>query len=48
MQDYLYEASFISYFNNKMLKPLLANIAREAITEVAVGEIIEEMVEDKV
>lgn len=45
MSDYLYEASFISYFNNKMLKPILAELAQEAIHEVAAGEIIEEMVE---
>lgn len=48
MSDYMLEASFIPYFNNRILAPFVRQIAVEAIFEVSAGEIVEELVEAQV
>ena len=45
LNDYLYEASFITYFNhNEFLKSLVKEVAQDAIQTVIVGEVVENMV----
>jgi len=45
IKDYLFEASFIPYFSNVMIKNQIRMVANESINEYMVGEVVEDMVE---
>ena len=47
MRDYLFEASFIPYFNNVMVKNVLRSVANEAVNDYVLGEIVEDIVESQ-
>ena len=42
------QASFIPYFNNKMIKPLVRGVAMEAMEDVAIGEVVSDMLDKEV
>jgi hypothetical protein len=44
INDYLFEASFIPYFNNVMLKNELRSVAKDAIHMTIIGELVDDMV----
>lgn len=48
INDYMYEASFIPYFTNQLLKPQIRAVARDALTDVLVGETVEDYVDKQV
>ena len=45
MRDYLFEASFIPFFNNVMLKNVVRGVANETINDLLLGEAVEDIVE---
>ena len=48
INDYMMQASFIPYFNNKMIKPLVRGVAMEAMEDVAIGEVVSDMLDKEV
>jgi hypothetical protein len=47
LKDYYYDAQFITYFKQVMLRPILRDVAKEAIESVKIGELIEQMVNEE-
>lgn len=43
--DYLIEAQFIGFFNNYYIKREVEHTVRDAIEDLAIGEVIEDMVD---
>lgn len=46
--DYLLEAFFIPFFSKSLLKPLVREAASDAIEEIYLGEVIEDMVNNEI
>ena len=46
--DYLLEAFFIPFFNNTLLKPMVREAASDAIQDIYLGEVIEDMVNTEI
>lgn len=47
MRDYLFEASFIPYFNNVMLKNVIRGVANDTVNDLLIGEAVEDIVESQ-
>lgn len=45
LNDYLFEARFIPYFNNVLLKNVVKEVAQETVIDVVLGEALEDIIE---
>lgn len=45
VQDYLIEAQFIGFFNNYWIRKEIQHTVKDAIEDLAVGEVIEDMID---
>ena len=45
VQDYLIEAQFIGFFNNYWIKREVQHTVRDAVEDLAIGEVIEDMID---